>query len=515
MPEHLRALIVILLLATAVFALAKAPALASGTAESDFKLRRNTWFAVTLAAFLAHGFWLFIAVAGALLFFAASKERNRPALLFTLLFAVPAIAVDIPGFAGVRVVFSMDWIRLLALTVLLPAFIALATKGDGERFGARWPDRLLLLYLALNFALMLASSSTTHAMRQGVFCAFIDVFLPYYVASRALRSPAAFRDAMMAFVIGALVLAVIGIFESAKGWLLYRSLEDALRAYWGFGEYLQREGTLRALGSSGQPIAFGYVMAVAIGFLIYLQRGAAGRLQGALALLVLLAALLASVSRGPWLGATVIALLALAPGRPLGVRLAAIGVTSLAVAPLLFWTQAGATLVELLPFAGSVDAQNVMYRQRLLDAFFEVIAGNPLFGAYDYLLSPEVQQLRQGNGLIDVVNTYVGVGFSSGLVGLALFAGFFAAAGASVFRATGNAIQPPGELAALRQTLLATLVGILVMIFTVSSITVIPVIYWAVAGLCVGYARMTAGAERRAAIAGRPALPPGPFPASG
>jgi O-antigen ligase len=515
MPEHLRALIVILILAAGVFALAKGPALASGTAENDFNLRRNTWFAVTLAALLAHSFWLFIAVAGALLAIAAGKERNRLALYFTLLFAVPAIAVDIPGFAGVRVFFSMDWIRLLALTVLLPAFIVLAAKGEGERFGARWPDRLIVAYLALNFALMLASSSATHALRQGVFCAFIDVFVPYYVASRALRNFADFRDAMMAFVIGAAVLAVIGIFESAKGWLLYRSLEDALRAYWAFGDYLHREGSLRALGTSGQPIAFGYVMAVALGFLIFLQRGTANRLPGAVALLVLLAALLASVSRGPWLGASVIALLALAPGRPLGMRLLAISVTGLLMAPLLFWTQAGATLVDLLPFVGSVDAQNVMYRQRLLAAFLEVIGRSPLFGAYDYILTPEVQQLRQGDGLIDVVNTYVGVGFSSGLVGLALFAAFFAAAAASVFGATAKGIQSSGEPAALRQTLLATLVGILVMIFTVSSITVIPVIYWVVAGLCVGYARIVADAQPRSAIRERSVLRSRPFPTSG
>src|SRR5262245_6036998 len=136
MPEHLRALAVILVLATAVFALAKGPALAGGTAETDFKLRRNAWFAVTLAAFLAHNFWLFIAVAGALLVLVASKEANRLALLFTVLFAVPAIAVDIPGLAGVRVVFSMDWIRLLALAVLLPAFVASATNAGSSTASA-------------------------------------------------------------------------------------------------------------------------------------------------------------------------------------------------------------------------------------------------------------------------------------------------------------------------------------------------------------------------------------------
>ncbi len=44
----------------------------------------------------------------------------------------------------------------------------------------------------------------------------------------------------------------------------------------------------------------------------------------------------------------------------------------------------------------------------------------------------------------------------------------------------------------LGQALFSTLLGILVIIFTVSSISVIPVIYWSVAGLGVAYARMLA-----------------------
>jgi hypothetical protein len=38
--------------------------------------------------------------------------------------------------------------------------------------------------------------------------------------------------------------------------------------------------------------------------------------------------------------------------------------------------------------------------------------------------------------------------------------------------------------------LLATLIGILVIIFTVSSITFIPVVYWSIAGLGVAYIQM-------------------------
>ena len=52
----------------------------------------------------------------------------------------------------------------------------------------------------------------------------------------------------------------------------------------------------------------------------------------------------------------------------------------------------------------------------------------------------------------------------------------------------------------LGQALLAALAGIMVTIFTVSSISVIPWIYWAFAGLGVGYSRvlLASGATARA-----------------
>ena len=51
MPGHLKALVVILVLAAIVFAFAKTPASAVATNASDFVRRRNLWFGVTLAGF--------------------------------------------------------------------------------------------------------------------------------------------------------------------------------------------------------------------------------------------------------------------------------------------------------------------------------------------------------------------------------------------------------------------------------------------------------------------------------
>jgi O-antigen ligase len=148
-----------------------------------------------------------------------------------------------------------------------------------------------------------------------------------------------------------------------------------------------------------------------------------------------------------------------------------------------------------------VDAENLTYRVRLLDTFVKLIGEKPFFGAYDFMLRPEMQDLRTGEGIIDVVNTYVGIGFSSGLVGLSIFVGLFVTIAVGILRAAGRA-RHDADANLLGQALLATLLGILVMISAVASITVIPVIYWAVAGLGVGYARMAENLAADTATAG-------------
>src|SRR5947207_2077355 len=96
MPEHLRALVVVLVLATIVFGFAHRPACAiAGT--RDFTRRRNLWYALTLVAFLSYSFWIYALIAIPLLLLAYNRETNIPALFFFVLFALPSDSVSIPG----------------------------------------------------------------------------------------------------------------------------------------------------------------------------------------------------------------------------------------------------------------------------------------------------------------------------------------------------------------------------------------------------------------------------------
>src|SRR5258707_3117917 len=118
------------------------------------------------------------------------------------------------------------------------------------------------------------------------------------------------------------------------------------------------------------------------------------------------------------------------------------------------YTPAGVVLVDYLPFVGTVEAQNVAYRERLFEISLDVVLDHPFFGDWDFLQLPVMQQLRQGQGIIDIVNTYLGVALASGLLGLALFCGFFLAVLAGLFAAMRRAGDRDGEAYALGQALL-------------------------------------------------------------
>ena len=495
MPEHIRALFVILALATVVFAFARRPA-ADLIPLNDFIRRRNLWLGLTVLAFISHSFWLYAALAAIVLTIARRRERNPLALFFILLFLIPPASAEIPGFGLINYLFELSHVRLLALLILLPAFFALHNRAVTLPFGRIWPDKLLALYLVLSALLQLRETTLTDTLRQSLYL-FIDVFLPYYVASRTLKQLSDFKDAMLAFALAAMLLALIGTFEYARHWLLYGSLSDALGLRWGMSNYAGRGGSLRASASTGQSIVLGYVISVAIGFYLFLHAGVRSRLQQRLGALLLAAGLFATLSRGPWVGAAAMITVFIATGRNAVKRLILLGLAGVLSLPLLSIIPGGNKLIDLLPYIGTTDTGNITYREELFAKAMIVIQRNPLFGSVDYLNTAEMQSMMQGEGIIDIVNSYLAIALESGLIGLLLFAGFFTTIALGIRKALRTFQDKDAEALRLGRALLATLLGVLVTITTVSSISVIPVVYWSLAGLGAAYIQMLRSTDRQ------------------
>jgi O-antigen ligase len=483
MFEQVKALIVVMVLATPAFYVGRQLAVTM-IAPREFVIWRNLWFAVTVAAFLSGSFFVFAAIVMMICLYARVQRAATVALFVVLLFTVPLVPVYIGGFDIVNQLIDVNNARVLAIMLLLPIVFAggKSNRQNGRVYSV--PDRIIVGYVLLQ--IFLKSENITQGMRWAVALS-LDVLIPYFAFSRAVTSVADLRKVLLAFIIAMLPISLIAVFETAKGWLLYGVVMHGWATM--VTTYLERGGMLRALASAGQPIDLGYIIMVAIGCVFAVRQSTGSRNSG-IALAILSAGLVASLSRGPWVGAVILLLvyLAISPNAATNVaRFLVIGV--LILVPLLF-TPLGSQLLDMLPFIGTIDAGSVTYRQQLFDAAIQIIGRNPWFGSRDYRLTPEMQELVQGQHIVDVVNTYLGVALDYGLVGLGFFVAFFA----TVLIGLRRALKFDGVwdlgLGNYMRASIAILVAILVTIGTASSIGFIPYVYWSFAGLCVALIRI-------------------------
>ncbi len=490
MPEHLKALVVILILSVMVFTFAHQPARAIAGANG-YARRRNLWFGLTLVAFLSYSFWIYALLAIPLLIYAFSRESNTPALFFSVLFVLPVATVLIPGIGQINYIIELSHLRLLELCILLPAFLAMLVRGN-IRILSTGPDRLLAAYILLSVALFVRDTTPTDAIRQSLYL-FLDVFLPYFVVSRSLNSMQAMRGALLSMVLVLNVLALIGIFEFIKRWSLYYSLLGMLglsQEYGGiFGAYLPRGDWLRASASAGHPIALGFLMVMGIGLFLYLQRFVGSRFIRRLVLASLAGGLFVTLSRGPWVAMAALMVFFLATGRHPVRRVAGMVLAGAMIFSVIAVIPGGERVINLLPYIGKAEQHTITGRENLVTASIEVIRRHPWFGSVNFRQAPELQVFRVG-GIIDVVNSYLGIAMGTGLVGLGLFVGFLGMTLWKIYRAMRFARDANSEERLLGRALFAVLAAIVIMIFMVSSITVIPVTYWSVAGLGVAYVHL-------------------------
>ena len=480
-------MIVILVLATTVFAFAHRTA-CTITKVRDYTRRRNLWFALTLTAFLSYNFWLYTLIAIPLLIYANLRETNPPALFFFIFFALPPATIPIPGMGLINIFIDLSHARILELFILLPAFFVLIQRRGTLAFGRTGPDKVLAVYILLTTALYLRDASVTATLRVG-FYMFIDIFLPYFVISRSLKDMQTFRDALLSLVLAIMVVALMAIFEASRHWLLYYSLLGVLGLESGMG-YQERTGILRAIVTAGHSIALGYLMVVGMGLYLFLKRSIRIKFIRRLGMALLAVGLIATLARGPWVGAVVLLAVFIATGRSAVPRLAGLAAAAVLALSLIAVLPGGEKVTNMLPFIGSTDRESIDYRANLFNTSMIVIKRNPWFGSVNYLQTPEMESLRTGLNIIDIVNTYIQVALETGFIGLGLFVSFFALILLGIYRAMRSIRDRNSEERLLGRALLATLIAILVIIFTVSSIAIIPIVYWSVAGLGVAYAQL-------------------------
>jgi hypothetical protein len=497
MPSGFKALIVVLAFAALTFRLAKPVAL-KFSSESDFSRRRSVWFVLTIVGFVSPNFWLFALVAVPLLFWTGRKDTNPVAFYLLLLHVIPAIGIEIPT-VGIKKLFELDIYRLLSFCVLIPTAwrhwrsrdATAATSGFGVM------DIFLLAYGALTIVLylppdlpghVLLPDSFTNTVRRALLF-FVDVYVLYFVVSRTCSSRGAIVEALAAFCLSCALIAPVAVFESLRGWLLYTELGTRWSSNPEFGFYLMRGAALRAQVSAGHALALGYILAIAFGFWLYLKSHVTSAWTRVAGVLLYWLGLLAAYSRGPWMGAITIYLVFVAMSPRALSRLFKATALMIIIVGVILASPLGDRIISVLPFmGGSVDSGSVVYRQRLAERSWELIKQSPFFG--DQLAFLKMEDLRQGQGIIDFVNTYAGIALFYGFIGLFLFVAFILIALFRTSKLAKRAARSDPDLALLGVSLAACIIGTLVMIAGCSLVFAYGKMLYVLGGLAAAYVRL-------------------------
>lgn len=471
----------------------------------ELKSRTVVWmfafFAALCCGFLAPGFWPGILALALIAFVFGRFEPFAPAAYLVLLFCLPPIGKEIPGVAGINYFFSLSPPLLLALTLLVP-YAAIA-GGKPLRLGAAAP--ILALFVVACIGLEVRGRSLTDAVRAAFM--IIALIAPIYFAyTRGARNLEGARLIAYAYVATIAAVCALGVFETFRGYRLF----GAVTHNWDMDlltPFSYRQGLLRATAGVYDPIAFGAFAGLALTLLPFALGGRIRGLSGFALAALLCAGLVASLSRGPWIAtAAAVLLAAIAAPRSGAVvaRVAAGGfvlLLALAVSPL------GGVIVDLLPFVGDPADDTLGYRQDLAAAGWQVASKHLWFGSPNYLDDPLLQALRQGQGIIDVVNHYVELLLRYGLVGLGLFALLNVAALWAAWRAAIASRQRLPEYNLACRSMLAGLFLLLSLFGMTSATQQLKQIHWVMLSTTLAVAAMT-----RVAVAGqaRPITVPPP-----
>lgn len=386
----------------------------------------------------------------------------------------PQLTLSMSGLGPINQLLDLPIPRALSLLMIVPLALRVASTPPATDLPAinwRLADLAVVAYELLGIALEGRTASATHMVRLSLISA-LDILLPYYVVSRGITSWAQVR-ALLAVFCATMGLVVAATFvEQLLRWPMYSDLQHVYGQRWVVTWILERGGLLRVRAMTPQPLLLGYLLLFALAYWLALTGTRWRERRNLLATGALLVALYFTVSRGPLMAGALllISLLALGTMRPtLYGWLLTAATIAFATMVVMGWDDALVqALKQLLGDEAGQDG-SIDYRKLLLETSLVLIAQNPWLGASDYYLYME--HLRQGEGIIDLVNTYVHIALAQGLIGLALFLIPYVV---MIRRLLGQLAHAQGDDAMVARALISLTVAALFMLFTASFYWIMP-----------------------------------------
>ena len=337
---------------------------------------------------------------------------NRRALACVYALILPLYPeIGEPYMIGSIYILTFSTFGALNLGTLIALSIA---RGQPQRATPVIDAALWLFFLIV--VLILARGVPLNGTARLVFAATLNVATPFLVMARCIRTPRDAVDVTLFMTLGAFCNALVAIFETKRSWPLFQGFYQGLHVPMGMSATLSvRSGFLRAQGALDNPATLAVLMGFGIVACMAL-RSRFSRLGFWLVISALTLGMLASQSRGGWIATVVgVALFWLYERRTKALAtLVALGVAGYAVVAIL---PTGGVIGQLVGRSGGAQ-MTAEYRSDLLSRGIEEVRKHPLRGQTADELEVSMNDMRQGEHIIDFVNTHLFVALKIGLLGL-------------------------------------------------------------------------------------------------
>lgn len=280
----------------------------------------------------------------------------------------------------------------------------------------------ILIIMVLELSQARSGESATATLRQMVPI-LLTIPLPYFFLSRSLNNAEDVRRFLLAFVLAGFAMAVIATVEARLHWLIYQQVEGRLGVRQGINGYAKlRAGALRAPASFPESTTLGTFLTLSFMAALAIRDSFASRNKWYLVLLVLLSGLVAANSRGAFISLAV----GLLAWDIYCRRYASLALKAVAAGGIYFFALFAAqfsAFFAAMVGKGSGTAGTTEYRKLLFSRGMEEIHKHPYLGETMKAALSHLDDLRQGEGIIDLVNGYISYGLTlgyPGMIGLAL-----------------------------------------------------------------------------------------------
>lgn len=365
-----------------------------------------------------------------------SKSRADAAAIYVVTFlAVPVMYYKVA--VGGHYLFAVTKYTFCAVGL---AIAYVSKPRPNVRLHHRF-DIPIIIVLILEFAQ--ARDTDLVEMTREFLPTFFTIAVPFYLLSRSLNSAEDVRRFVLAIALGGFVMAIVATAEARTHWLIYKQVESFLQISSQTNAYQQiRSGMLRAPGSFSESTSLGAFLASAIIAVLALRSSFATRWKWYMALGVLLIGVIAPNSRNALLAVGIGFLLFDFYGRRWGRLFAVAGAGGALFLILLTLAQFSTYAANLVGKSYETQSSND-YRILLFRRGMQEIQLHPIFGTTMKKALENLQDIQQGQHIIDLVNGYITYGLTSGYLGMIGLLLVFVSLSLAMFTARRKLLRDP------------------------------------------------------------------------